>query len=119
MIGLSSLVFDPSGAIYLYRDQVDRTTIGGRFDRSRRVTKYKTLDGGVSVVDMGYAVGDRELALTITNPTLDQIATVTALAETYARLLLVTPDGAFIVSPGSVQGDGSTLKINLSFIQGA
>lgn len=116
MIGLSSRVFDPDGAIYLYREQIDRSTIGALYDRSRRVTKYKTLDGGVSVVDGGYAVGDRSMVLAIARATPEQAATIVALAESYAQLVLTTPDGAFIVSPEMVRADGTSIKITLSFI---
>lgn len=119
MIGLSSRIFDPAGAIYFYQTQVDRSTVGALYDRSRRVTKYKTLNGGVSVVDNGYATGDRALALGITNATPAQVATLVALTEGYAQLVLTTQDGAYLVSPGSVQGDGTSIKINLSFISEA
>ena len=119
MIGISARTFDPTGAIYFYRDQLDRTTVAGLHDRSRRVTKYKTLDGGVSVVDRGHAPGDRSLAVGVVEATMEQVHAITALAEAYAQLVLTTPDGAFLVCPESVQADGSTIKINLSFISEA
>ena len=115
MIGLSSLIFDTRGALYLYREQIDKSTVGGLYDRSRRITKYKTLDGGVSVVDNGYAVGDRSLAVNIVAATPEQVATATRLVEIYSTLLLTTPDGAYRVTPDTIQADGSSLKINLSF----
>jgi hypothetical protein len=119
MIGLSSLIFDPRGALYLYREQLDRTTLGGLHERQRRVTKYKTLDGGVSIVDSGYASGDRSLAVVVVNATSEQVATAVRFSEAYATLTLVTPDGCYRVSPESVQADGANLKINLSFISEA
>lgn len=119
MIGLSARVFDPLGSIYLYQSQIDASTVGGLYERSRRVTKYKTLDGGVSVVDSGYAVGDRSMVLGITKATPEQAATIVALAESYAQLVLTTPDGAFIVCPEMVRADGTSIKITLSFISEA
>lgn len=119
MIGLSSRVFDPAGSIYLYQEQIDRSTVGGMQDRERRSTVYKTLDGGVSIVDSGYAVGDRDLTVVVTNATPAQVATIVALVESYAQLLLTTPDGAFVVAPKSTQADGSSIKINLLFISEA
>lgn len=119
MIGLSCPAFDALGAIYLYRDQVDASTLGGLFDRQRRTAKYRTLDGGVVVVDTGHCQGDRSLAVTIAGATPEQVATITRLVEKYSMLILSTPQGCYRVSPDSCQGDGSTIKINLSFISEA
>ncbi len=119
MIGLSTPVYDTLGALYLYRSQVDEATVAGLYARERRVSKTRTLDGGVSVVDNGYAAGDRSLALGITLPNADQLAIALRLATKYSTLVLTTPDGAYRVCPASVQSDGSKLTVNLSFIQEA
>ncbi|MFP5259295.1 MAG: hypothetical protein ACLGQH_09750 [Acidobacteriota bacterium] len=119
MIGLSSIAFDPIGAVYIYQDQIDQSTIGGMFDRQRRTTKYRTLDGGVVIVDAGHSHGDRALAVTINRATSEQVEAITRLVEKYSALLLTTPGGCFRVSPESCAGDGSSIKINLSFISEA
>lgn len=119
MIGLSAPTFDVTGSIYLFQGQVDAATFAGLFDRKRRTSKYRTLDLGVVVVDAGHSQGDRSLAVTITGATPDQAATITRLVERYAVLLLATPGGCYRVSPESCQGDGTNIKINLSFISEA
>lgn len=119
MIGLSCPAFDPLGAVYIYRDQIDQSTIGGMFDRQRRTTKYRTLDGGVVVVDAGHSQGDRALAVTVNRATPEQVSAITRLVEKYSALVLTSPGGCFRVSPESCTGDGSSIKINLSFISEA
>ena len=117
MIGLSSIVFDTLGALYLLREDIGASTIGALHGRDRRISKYRTLDGGVSVIDNGCIPGDRTVLLTVPYPTTSQIETMRRLTERYAVLLLTTPNGAYHVCPEYCLGDGTNFKISLSFIE--
>lgn len=116
MIGISAPTFDTVGALYLYADQLEQATLAAQFDRQRRTTKYRTLDGGVAVTDQGHAHGDRDLTVAIARATPAQAAAIARLVERYSTLVLSTRHGCYLVSPASCTGDGSTIKLNLSFI---
>ena len=101
MITLSSLTFDPSGHIRL--DELPQTDLG---DVRRRVSRQKTLDGGVTINDSGYAVGDRTITVRWRIQSEAQFRAVQRLVQTYPRLTACTRDGVFTVAPDAVRKTG-------------
>lgn len=64
-------------------------------DTKRRVSKVATLDGGVSLVDMGYTDSDMQFDIKSSNLLKDDVNKLTYLMTTYPRLHFATMDGYF------------------------
>jgi hypothetical protein len=89
IIGISTLTVDTSGAVILEPNSNTKTK-----ENSRRVSRTKTLDGGVVITDGGYADGDRTLEIhsNVTKTTWDKIWTI---FENYTLIYVATEDGFF------------------------
>jgi hypothetical protein len=86
---LSTLTDDPMGVVHLTLLQESRWR-----DQSRRVTRVKTLDGGVAVADGGYSAGDRTLRLTWRSRA-DIDDRVTRMLALYRSIQVSLPDGCY------------------------
>ena len=71
----------------------------------RRVERTKTLDGGVAVVDGGFADGDRTIRLEVDTPTADQFAAAKRYVNLYQQIRVCTADGSFLCRGESLRGD--------------
>lgn len=109
MTAISSVTYDPLG--YVIFDSKP-----GYYDEERRVTQVKTLDGNVVIDDAGFSHGDKAKALTIKNPTSDQMTRVKRLLELHSshRLFL---DGR--VFSGTLQSaiytPGASAQVEMQF----
>lgn len=92
MIGLSTKEYHPSGAMLL-SEMMNGTKTR---DFTRRISKVKTLDGGVSVTDFGYAVGDRSMTVAVR---VDQALfdLLVMLGQLTGSFILTNADGAYSV----------------------
>jgi hypothetical protein len=98
MIGISAKVFDLDGArIYDTNRSTDMQNRGG----SRRASRVATLDGGVSVYDMGYADSDRDITVEVNNPSIEAIEFAEYITRTYTEVTVTIEDGAYSVVPES------------------
>lgn len=113
MIALSSLVYDPMGVIVFRPRHIEEVAMR---EASRRVTRTATLDGGVSVYDTGYAAGDRNMEVTLSQADLAMANRIKRLIVDYNRLLLVCEEGCFIVVPESYSFQGA-LVLKLLVLQ--
>lgn len=82
-------------------------------NQTRRVTKVATLDGGVSIVDMGYASVDTEFEVFVTDITLQQTNQLTYLMNTYPLLNFATLDGYFEGVISSLKTDAQPLSFTV------
>jgi len=89
IISLCSRVFDPDGSMVI---NIDPSSDLG--STTRRVNRVKTLDGGVSINDTGFAEGDRELKIKaqLSN---SQIAQIRRLQQLYPLLSVSSSVGVF------------------------
>lgn len=88
-VSLSTLTFDPLGYVELPLSQPALPV------RARRMNRVATLDGGAVTNDSGYADADLTIDLRWTpGRAVDQ--SVERLVRLYARLVVATPDGAFL-----------------------
>lgn len=105
MIGLSTLTYDPAGALVL----PERPT--NPYDAKRRGSITATLDGGVSVYDTGYSVADQTLVVRVRNPKIAVLTTLRYLIAYYNQITLCCETGAYTAIPSM------TLTENLLVLQ--
>jgi len=95
MIVLITPEYNPSGNIaFLELAETDLTSL------SRRISKRKTIDGGVFLDDMGFSEGDRTLTIT----TLATVATYSGVAnfiKNFNTYFCSTAEGVF---KGTISG---------------
>lgn len=106
---ISTREFDPDG--YVQIEATVASALGG--ERTRRVNRVTTLDGGVAINDFGYTDGDRTLDLRWTPASEAQERAVERLLRTYPTLCVTVPDGAFLAAPERYTPgtDESTLRL--------
>jgi hypothetical protein len=92
-VALSSLTFDPLGAIAL--NVRPGQTLG---QTRRRINRIATLDGGAVFNDFGYSEADRTLQLLWKVRNADQEAAIARLVELYARVHVATPNGFYLAA---------------------
>lgn len=92
MIVFASTTFD--AAYSPVEVQEDRSASDLR-SISRRVTREATLDGGVAMSDLGFADGDRTIAVIVTDPSADIVSRLSSLAEASPLIRVSTVDGVF------------------------
>jgi len=108
MISLSTPTFDLAGHVRI--DELPETDYG---ETVRRVSRQKTLDGGVVANDSGYAVGDRTMRVRWRLTSLAQFRSVERLVQTCPQLTVSTRDGVFMAAPerAAISGREGTLTL--------
>lgn len=117
MIGISTRIFDLNGARIFRDDELDQQYVCTNRDLQRRMTRTATLDGGVSIYDTGYAVGDRDITVRVPNASKEIIDFLAYLVQTYNEITVTTDESAFIGVPGRAYVDSegaAVLVINLT-----
>lgn len=89
MIGISATSYDPNGSVVIH------TPIDNPYQGERRGTVTETLDGGVSVYDAGYSIGDQTLAATVKNPTRELLVMLQYLVAYYGQIILSCETGVY------------------------
>lgn len=105
-IGLAARTYDPQGALIL--PWKDGTNTG---DIERRVSRVRTLDGGVSVTNRGYSAGDRTITVSLSGLARQTVDQVRRMVRLHATVLLSIPDGTFIGVPSEYVESRSELTI--------
>jgi len=79
---------------------------------SRRVSRTKTLDGGVVITDSGFAHGDRNISISI--PSSSSLwARLWALFQTALLITISMDDGCFSGAPDNIQDNGDKIIMNV------
>jgi len=108
IIGISPLLYDPVGALLL--NCVDAASDTGNY--TRRVTRTKTLDGGVVLFDGGYTPGDRTVTVQLDAPSQLTVDAVRYVFQAYAKVLLFLSDGAFIAAPSTMTETAGRVRVS-------
>lgn len=108
MISITTPTFDAYGAEML---KPDTKSDYGSLDR--RASRTKTLDGGVTIDDMGFSWGDVTLKMIFTNLNDVSAANLKRLTSSYSRLIASTKDGVFNVSPSRFEEKDGVVSITL------
>lgn len=109
---LTSLTFDPAGAVELA--VLPSSDMG---ESRRRVTRTATLDGGAAFNDFGYTEADRTIELKWAPMKRDRESAVDRLVKTYSRLRLSTKEGCFLVAPSFYKSTPAESKLSLLVVE--
>lgn len=109
MIGLSTRLFNLAGFWVLHpkpRAQDYRKL-------ERRVSRTATLDGGASVVDLGYSDADRTFRFDFDGIEADTVEQIATAVKLYSEFVLCSDEGAFFVTPQLFDYRGGVLTLVL------
>ena len=95
MVILSSKDYDIDGTEVFYQIDSDSDI----FEVNRRLSRTKTLGGGVEIYDAGHSQSDREFIITVSNVEKRNADNIQRLVRSYPLLILSVPDGVFTVAP--------------------
>src|SRR5690554_5108626 len=90
LIGLAAATFDPEGAL-LIPEHGDNDT----GSLVRRVTRARTLDGGVAMTNRGYTPADRTLRLSLQGQPQALVERAKRLLRLHGNLMVSLVGGAF------------------------
>lgn len=90
LIGLAARSFDPEGALLLPEHGDNDTG-----SLTRRVTRVRTLDGGVAITNRGYAAADRTLSISLVGLPEAMAERARRLLRLHGSLTITLADGAF------------------------
>lgn len=103
--GISTLQSDVLGG-FLVTIHPSRSKLA---NMRRRATRIPTLDGGSAIVDGGYSDTDRTVVLDVTEETADVLTRLRYVCQSFAKVLLFLPDGAYKAVPESINAVGTTV----------
>ncbi|MCU7836535.1 MAG: hypothetical protein KZQ83_14960 [gamma proteobacterium symbiont of Taylorina sp.] len=109
MIGISSRLFDLNGSFIFNLQDYD---VGDDLDEgSRRVTRAKTLNGGVYINDNGYVAGDKTISILLLNPKKDLVNRLKALLQNHGEVTISMNDEVLLCVPESYLLSGGNFRI--------
>lgn len=112
MIGISTQIYDLEGA-RIFED-LDPGKEQKNRRGERRVTRTATLDGGVSIADMGYSDGDRTITVMELAASLEAVEFVEYICRNYTLVTVTAEDGAYSAAPEThAVGEDGTLTFTL------
>jgi len=107
MIGISTQVFDIDGSIIINEDS--ESNLG---DSSARVSRTKTLDGGVYITHSGFTHGDRTFAIKA-DITESQAKTMLHIYRNYKLVNMSVKEGFFEVAIQSCNINNGELSMTI------
>ncbi|MBT8085974.1 MAG: hypothetical protein KJN72_12165 [Woeseia sp.] len=117
MITLGATVFDLEGFVVIPDSEIDPNS--DIENGSRRVTRTATLDGGAAVVDTGFSHSDRQLLVTLPNPTRSLFDAIAHLCQLYPEITVTTIEGAFVAVIEDYRAANSRVELTLLLIRTA
>lgn len=111
---MSAEIFDLEGDLYIDGSLLDRSVMQKNKERSRRVSRTATLDGGAAVYDSGYSDGDRTLNVRVPKASAEVVAFMEYMVETYNIIRVTGKEGAFRAVPNRfTMGDDGSANLEL------
>jgi hypothetical protein len=108
LIAISTADFNPLGHVLLDAlESSNRDVIG------RRVTRRATLDGGVTIIDGGFAHGDRTMTFEWEPTGREEFEQVQDMMIVSGRVVLATIDGVFDARIEQMQQSQAGARITL------
>jgi hypothetical protein len=106
-IGIASKVYMADGG-FLLTVLSDAQLRAG----TRRVSRTKTLDGGVVITDSGFSHGDRTLSISIPS-SASLWARLWAFFQAALLITISIDDGCFSGAPDNIQDNGDKIIMNI------
>lgn len=111
MITIAAREFGPGAVL-----QVRELPSENGYTIERRVTKAKTLDGGVAVNDGGFSHADLTRPIAWTPRNASELDAARDLLETHDRVTVAMPEGVYLAAPVSLSIDATTATLELAYI---
>jgi len=112
MISISAPIYDPAGSIRLQElPSSDTGTL------RRRVSRAKTLDGGVVINDGGFAHGDRDMLVRWRPQSSAEYDAMSRMFRIYPQLTVSTRDGVFRCAPNTLETRNGETTLALLVIE--
>ena len=105
-IGIASVTYDSAGNVFLL-PLPDGTNIRGN---ARRLSRTKTLDGGVVFTDGGVRVGDRTIEISVSS-TAELWTLIFHLFEVATWVTVATEEGCFLAKFSECREADGKIKI--------
>ncbi len=107
MISISTIISDANGNL-IFKELKDSDV----FNKSARVTRTATLDGGVYINHSGYTDGDRTLKIkALLNKEKEDI--LTYIFESFTKIILSIAEGIYIASISYINLVNGTANITI------
>jgi len=109
MIGISSATFDLNGDFIFHLKDYN---VGDDLDEgTRRVTRTKTLDGGVYINDNGYTAGDKTINILLVNPIKTITEKLKNLLKNHGEVTISMNDEVLLCVPESYLLSGGNFRL--------
>ena len=108
MIGISSTTYLPGGGV-MVEPLPDSDLRRGE----RRVSRVKTLDGGVHITDSGFAHGDRTQKLRVAHRGQAMWDTLWAIFRDAPSIYLTTEEGCFSAALSNIADEGNKIVLEI------
>lgn len=106
---ISTQLYDLNGWVYLDRVKLSNSNMRSM---QRRVTRNKTLDGGVYIDDLGYSHGDRTVTIsTDVDATIE--STLDNIIQNHALIWLSIADGIYTAAIQSVTKRAGSVSMSI------
>lgn len=109
MISLASRTFDLNGTFLFYNE--DYETDNELDEASRRVTKTKTLDGGVYINDNGYTASDKTITIVLVNPSKELASGLKRLLQVHGEVTISMNNEVLLCVPESYLLSGGNVRM--------
>lgn len=111
-ISLSSPIFDLDGHV-----NIDAMEFSDVDAIERRVSRVRTLDGGVAYSDGGFAHGDRTARIEWRIRSQEQWDSVHVLMQNYSQLYVSMRDGCYLCAPSRLSRSGHNGRLELMLLE--
>lgn len=108
LIGLAPKYYDAEDIGFMFRP-LPETRIT---ENSRRITRTKTLDGGVVINDSGFSHGDRSFTVVVAS-TEALFDSLWQLFQDHAELICTTSEGAFAAHLQDIKNDSGKITMTI------
>jgi hypothetical protein len=110
MIAIAAEEFAPSGHLVINAEPIEDSL-------ERRVTRQRTLDGGVVLIDNGFSHGDRTVNVRWTPRSVAEIEQLQFILQTYTTVLIAMRDGVYRGAIESFRPSASQAQLRLLLTQ--
>ena len=114
MISISRTTADAAYGNIILQEKPNTVII----DKTPRVSRSKTLDGGAFISNMGFSHGDRDLKI-VARINKQQEWILNSIVENSEQLIFATKDGVFLGYIENMKSDSGDLTLNVLILRKA
>jgi len=112
MIGISTQLYDVEGEFYFYAEDLLTNSLTTA-DVVKRLSKVRTLDGGVFIDDAGYSPGDVDLVVTVRDPSRELYLRLKRVFVYHSFVVVTSAEGNFLCVPFALKMSSGNAELLL------